>query len=78
VELFDQAEKDRKIAQLQHAIAWLAVDDKAQENEFERISRRRHDETCEWVIQEPSMKSWMKADIRHQILWLSGKPGAGM
>jgi hypothetical protein len=66
-----------RIARLQHSAAWLSVDDGDQEVQYERISARRHDETCEWVMRQSQVQCWMGNDAKHPIFWLSGKPGAG-
>jgi hypothetical protein len=63
---------------LQHSVEWLSVDDTVQETEYERMSRRRHEGTCEWIDGVAQMKNWFKNDTKHTLLWLSGKPGAGM
>ncbi|KAH6719009.1 hypothetical protein BKA61DRAFT_629792 [Leptodontidium sp. MPI-SDFR-AT-0119] len=60
--LLEQNEAKLKLAQLQLSIAWLAVDDGRQELEYERISRRRHDETCGWIVQTPEIKAWMNSN----------------
>ena len=66
-----------RISQLQHSLAWLSIDEKIQETEYERTSKRRHDRTCEWMANEPRLKSWIKDDAKHPCLWLNGKPGSG-
>jgi len=76
--LIEQNETAAKIARLQHAVAWLSIDDRDQEARYERVSRRRHGETCKWVMRESHVESWIINDSRQPILWLSGKPGAGM
>ncbi|TVY35124.1 Vegetative incompatibility protein [Lachnellula occidentalis] len=75
--LVEQNEGSARIAQLRHSIEWLAVDDKTQEDNILRISHRRHDETCQWVMKDPHMMAWIKNDSNHQVLWLNGKPGSG-
>lgn len=77
-EALERKEKIERIARLQSSVEWLAVDDMLQETEYERMSRRRHDGTCEWIDGLPQMKNWLRNDTRHSLLWLSGKPGAGM
>jgi hypothetical protein len=79
LELLEESERTRKISQLQHSIAWLSdlVNDKTQEMEHERISNKRHDGTCEWIVNESHLKTWMKDDTRRPCLWLDGKPGSG-
>ncbi|KAF8859961.1 PLU-1-domain-containing protein [Acephala macrosclerotiorum] len=77
LQLLEQNETNAAIARLQHSITWLSVDDRDQEMYYDRISTRRHDETCEWVMRQSHMKSWMRDDTNDPVLWLSGKPGAG-
>lgn len=76
-EMLDINEKNMKIAQLQHSVAWLAVDDKVQEIEHERHSHRRHPETCQWLMSEPKLKAWLDSNTKLPLIWLNGKPGAG-
>ena len=78
IEALERNERNERIARLQHSVEWLSVDDTVQETEYERMSRRRHEGTCEWIDEVAQMKSWLKDDIRHPLLWLSGKPGAGV
>lgn len=63
---------------MQSSIFWLAVDDKKQEVERSRRSIMKHFGTFEWVGQVLEMKSWLKDDDLEPILWLNGKPEAGM
>jgi hypothetical protein len=77
MENLELSEKNTRISHLQHSLAWLTVDETIQEAELERISRRRHDKTCEWITKESRMKAWLKDDAQNMLLWLNGKPGAG-
>jgi carboxypeptidase C (cathepsin A) len=77
VVILEQPESKAKISRLQHAVAWLSVDDKTQEYNFETISNRRHDKTCQWIAKNDQLLSWKKDDEKHSLLWLNGKPGAG-
>lgn len=77
-EALELNERNDKIARLQHSIEWLSVDDTAQETEYERMFRRRHEGTCEWIERLPQINNWLKDDTKHPLLWLSGKPGAGI
>jgi hypothetical protein len=78
LEILEENEKNMRISQLQHCHAWLSMDDKIQEAVYERTVAKRHDITCEWILNEPHLKTWLKDDARHQWLWLEGKPGAGI
>jgi hypothetical protein len=78
LERLEQNERNTRILQLQHSVSWLDVDEKVQDTALERISRRRHDKTCEWIFLDPQMRAWLEGDNRHRLLWINGKPGAGM
>lgn len=78
IELLERTEKNERRARVQQSVEWLSIDDTAQETEYERMSRRRHDGTCEWIDGTVQLKNWLKTDTRNPLLWLSGKPGAGM
>lgn len=75
--LLEEREKEAIISRKRHAVAWLSVDVRDQEEHYERISSRRHDETCKWVMRQTGMESWMRNHSRSPLLWLNGKPGAG-
>lgn len=74
----ERREKQRKEQQLHYAMAWLAVDDLLQEEEFDRLSERRQDGTCEWVVSSNQLKAWHENGDNEPILWINGIPGAGM
>lgn len=78
IEALERSEKNEGITRLRHSVEWLAVDDTAQETEYERMSCRRHEGTCEWIERLSQMRHWLKDDTKHSLLWLSGKPGAGI
>jgi hypothetical protein len=75
--LLEERETDARISRKRHAVAWLSVDVRDQEQHYERISSRRHDETCKWVVKQLCMESWIRNDPKNPLLWLNGKPGAG-
>jgi hypothetical protein len=74
----DDSDTQKRLLQLQSSTSWLAVDDKRQEAERTRRSAMRHAGTFEWIGQVPEMKAWLKDDDSVPVLWLNGKPGAGM
>ncbi|KAH6714004.1 hypothetical protein BKA61DRAFT_428897, partial [Leptodontidium sp. MPI-SDFR-AT-0119] len=75
--ILEQSETEARISRLQHSIAWLSVDDKTQEDNYEKISNQRHDETCLWIAKNDQFVSWRRDDGKNPVLWISGKPGAG-
>jgi hypothetical protein len=76
--LLEQIESEAKASKIRHAVTWLSIEVRDQEEHYERISRRRHGDTCKWVTRQPYMESWVKNDFKNPLLWLNGKPGAGM
>jgi hypothetical protein len=68
LEVLEENEKNARISQLQHCYAWLSMDDKIQEAMYERTSTKRHNTTCEWMLNEPHLKSWLKDDARRPCL----------
>ncbi|KAF7952570.1 uncharacterized protein EAE97_002067 [Botrytis byssoidea] len=77
LEMVEEIEKNAKATRLQHAIAWFTLDGKNQETEHDRISKKRHDKTCEWMAGEQQFKSWIESNTEDPCLWLHGKPGSG-
>ena len=77
LQLTEQNEISARNARMQHSVTWLSVNDGDQENHYDQISGRRHDETCEWVMRQSQMQCWIGDGAKDPILWLSGKPGAG-
>ena len=69
---------ERRLTQLHHSMAWLAVEDVIQEDDLDRLSRRRQPGTCEWIFSNSSINSWFADTKDVPILWLKGIPGAGI
>lgn len=78
LEMVEENEKNAKATRLQHAIAWLNPNGKDQEAEYDRISKKRHGKTCEWMTGEQQFKRWMENNAEDPCLWLHGKPGSGL
>lgn len=78
LEMLEEKEKNARVSRLQHSIAWLLSDEKVQDTEYERTSKRRHDGTCDWVLKETQLTNWNMDDSKRPCLWLHGKPGSGI
>ena len=78
LEMVGENEKNAKATRLQHAIAWFNLDGKDQEAVHDRIHKKRHDKTCEWMAREHQFKNWMENNTEDPCLWLHGKPGSGL
>ena len=75
--LIEQNEAILKRLQLEQSVSWLSINDQDQDTRFERLCRRRHDETCVWIMKQAQIVSWLETDTKNPIVWLCGKPGAG-
>ena len=56
---------------------WLSAAEDQQEECLHRISDSRQPETCNWVLQDPQMQSWIGDASSDAVLWMTGIPGAG-
>jgi len=71
-----EREKKAKIAQLQGAIDWLAIDD-PQENDLDRLLQTICPDTADWISSNEKIKSWIFHDEGQSMMWLKGIPGGG-
>lgn len=73
----DAYEQERRNKMAQDVFRWLSAEESQQEDQLIRISDKRQLETCDWVLKDPQMKSWIEDDCGDAILWMTGIPGAG-
>ena len=78
LEEISKQESTRRASQLQSVLNWLDIKDDEQENELEKLTRRCHPGSCNWIVKNAKLKSWMRFGLDQSILWLKGKPGSGM
>ncbi|GKT56135.1 NACHT and TPR domain-containing protein [Colletotrichum tofieldiae] len=45
------------------------------EDTYSALNRTRTRGTCDWILEDPSLKDWLAGNIR--FLWISGNPGTG-
>lgn len=70
------AEEERESTHRQAVFAWLAVNDCQQDNVLLKLTEKRHDNTCDWLLGHTKYKQWFVAS-RQPLLWLHGIPGSG-
>lgn len=59
-------------------LAWLAADEDSQEDYLHRLSDERRPETCDWILAQGSILSWMNDHLDAvPTVWMTGIPGAG-
>jgi hypothetical protein len=73
----DRIEGERRDRQFQDCISWLAIDDRSQEDALHKLSQRRQEGTCEWVLTSSQLRMWVEDQHEEPVLWLKGIPGAG-
>ncbi|KAI0976556.1 hypothetical protein F4678DRAFT_413747 [Xylaria arbuscula] len=70
-------EKDRQERNRQSVIAWLALENLPQDDNREKLLRDCLEGSCDWVLKQEKVASWIKVDSQSPVVWLHGKPGAG-
>jgi hypothetical protein len=74
----DQRERERTSAQFQETLAWLDIEDRLQEDDFDSICQRRVSGTGRWILENRKFKSWAADTPNNAFLWMWGIPGSGM
>ncbi|KAJ8130813.1 hypothetical protein O1611_g2810 [Lasiodiplodia mahajangana] len=69
-------ENDRVDRQRQSVVAWLALENPPQEDSGEKLLRDCLQGSCDWLLKQEKVASWVKIDSKLPVLWLHGKPGA--
>lgn len=70
-------EKAQSAMQLENVTRWLQAAKLDQEDELDDIFDRAQEGTCDWIHENPKLKSWLLPGHEHNVLWLKGKPGSG-
>lgn len=73
----DSFEQQRQTNMARDVFRWLSAAEDQQEDHLHQISDRRQPETCNWVLKDPQMRSWIEDDSGDTVLWMTGIPGGG-
>lgn len=73
----DEAERSRNNRMFREVLGWLTAEDISQEEHLHRISDNRQPETCNWVLDDAQICSWIEDDNGDAVVWMTGIPGAG-
>lgn len=73
----EYSEQQRNNQIVQEVFAWLAAGDVSQEEYLNSISDKRQPETCNWILDDVQMSSWIEDDDGNAVVWMIGIPGAG-
>ncbi|KIW80235.1 hypothetical protein Z517_06850 [Fonsecaea pedrosoi CBS 271.37] len=72
-------ETERDTLQLRNVLTWLNGTrlDEDQESVLQNRSIARQQGTCEWILENPNLRSWLDPEDNRPLLLLHGKPGSG-
>jgi hypothetical protein len=79
MEDIERREKEVRDWHLREVFAWLDLDgrDREQDDLLDRYVNTREEGTCEWVLEHPTVQTWLDEEDPRLFLWLKGKPGSG-
>ena len=76
--LEDEAfERQRQNQMAKDVFGWLSAAEDEQEEFLHRLSDDRQPGTCNWVLADDQIQSWINGDGGDATLWMTGIPGAG-
>ena len=73
----EAAEKHRQYQMAQDVFAWLSAAEDAQEEYLHRLSDQRLLGTCDFILEDDQLSSWIDGESGPEIIWMSGRPGCG-
>ena len=71
------SERYRHNQMAREVFTWLAAEEDSQEEYLHSISDHRQPETCNWILDESQICSWIENGNGDAVIWMTGKPGAG-
>ena len=73
----EAAEKHRRDEMAQAVFSWLSAAEDAQEDYLHRLSDQRVLGTCDFILEDNQISSWVDGESGPEVIWMSGKPGGG-
>lgn len=73
----EAAEKYRKDQMAQDVFAWLSAAEDAQEEYLHHLSDQRVLGTCDFILEDSQISSWVDGESGPEIIWITSKPGGG-
>lgn len=70
-----EARRQRRMAQ--EVFGWLSVAEDIQEERLHKLADERQPGTCNWIVDDDQVFSWIEDEKGDSILWMTGIPGAG-
>ncbi|MCJ1262293.1 hypothetical protein MMC22_002163 [Lobaria immixta] len=74
----DEEFEERRQRQLaQEVLSWLSAAEDVQEEHLHNLADKRQPGTCDWILDDDQMVSWVEDEKGDPIFWMTGIPGAG-
>ena len=71
------AERYRRDQMAQDVFTWLSAAEDAQEEYLHHLSDQRVLGTCDFILEESQISSWVDDESGPEIIWITAKPGGG-
>lgn len=73
----EEFEEKRHARMFRKVLDWLSAAEDSQEEYLHTLAEKRQLETCDWILKDDQMFSWIEDEMGDSILWMTGIPGAG-
>lgn len=73
----DESEERRHGMMAREVLGWLSAAEDIQEEHLHKLADERQPGTCNWILDDDQMFSWIEDEREDPILWMTGIPGAG-
>ncbi|CAN9415767.1 unnamed protein product [Alternaria alternata] len=77
-EKWEQQEREWNSAKVHKVLGWLETNDTMPADILDRHLQDYLPDSCDWFVQHKETQLWLKDVMKNPLLWLCGKPGAGM
>lgn len=70
-------EQHRRSQSAREVFAWLSAEEDGQDDYLHCISDNRQPGTCNWILEDQQIRSWVEDTNGVPVCWMTGIPGAG-
>ena len=77
-ERWEQQEAEWYAFKIRDVLSWLRINESSPDQTLERHCRNSLPDSCDWFIQQDKVKLWQRDGIENALVWVTGKPGAGL
>ena len=70
-------EISRQNQMVQDVFTWLSAAEDTQEDYLYHLLDHRQPGTYNFILKDPQISSWLDSEVGPDVIWMTGKPGAG-